>query len=117
MKKQIAVIDKAPSRVKYDEYFDFEYELLHLSSKPLPSGKRLLKADIDLDFEPELYDLVILVGSEAAKHIGKISSVTNMAGQLVSDKFVAITNPAMLSFKPEGKADFIKSVDKLKKDC
>jgi hypothetical protein len=83
-----------------------------MSSVPVP---KLLKKDVDLDIDTDLYDLVILVGSEAAKEYAKISSVTNYAGLLVRDKFVCISNPAMLIFKPEGKPDFQRAVDKIKK--
>lgn len=109
---KIAIIDKQPSRNDYSQYFDFEFEQFHMSSVPVP---KLLKKDVDLDIDTDLYDLVILVGSEAAKEYAKISSVTNYAGLLVKDKFVCISNPAMLIFKPEGKPDFERAVDKIKK--
>lgn len=108
----IAIIDKAPSRNDYSKYFDFKFELFHMSSVPI---QKLLKKDVDLDIDTDLYDLVILVGSEAAKEYAKITSVTNMAGQLVNEKFVAMSNPAMLIFKPEGKPDFERTVAKIKK--
>lgn len=107
---KIAIIDKAPSRNDYSKYFPFEFELFHMSSVPVA---KLLKKDVDLDIDVSLYDLVILVGSEAAKEYAKITSVTNFAGILVDDKFVAITNPAMLVFKPEGKPDFERAVSKI----
>lgn len=110
--KRVALIDKAPNRTRYSDYFSFEFEQFHMSSKPIT---KLLKKDVDLDFDPELYDLVILVGAEAAKEYAKVTSVTNMAGQLVNDKFVCITNPAMLAFKPEGKPDFERARDKILK--
>ena len=110
--KRVALIDKAPNRTRYSDYFPFEFEQFHMSSKPIT---KLLKKDVDLDFDAELYDLVILVGAEAAKEYAKITSVTNMAGQLVNDKFVCITNPAMLAFKPEGKPDFERARDKILK--
>lgn len=106
----IAIIDKAPSKNKYEKYFPFKFELFHMSSVPV---QKLLKKDVDLDIDTDLYDLVILVGSEAAKEYAKITSVTNFAGQLVNDKFVCISNPAMLIFKPEGQADFDKSIRKV----
>lgn len=108
---KIAIIDKAPSKNDYSKYFDFEFELFHMSSEPIA---KLLKKDIDLEIDLDYYDLVILVGAEAAKHYGGISSVTNMAGILSNDKFVAITNPAMLIFKPEGKPDFERSIQRVK---
>lgn len=110
--KKIALIDKAPNRTRYNDYFKFKFEHFHMSSIPIT---KLLKKDVDLEIDLEPYDLVILVGAEAAKEYAKITSVTNMAGQLVDDKFVAISNPAMLSFKPEGKPDFQRACDKIHK--
>ena len=108
----IAIIDKAPSRNDYSKYFDFEFKVFHMSSVPVP---KLLKKDVDLVIDLDMYDYVILVGSEASKEYAKVTSVTNMAGQLVDDKFICISNPAMLIFKPEGKPDFDRSIDRAKK--
>ncbi|CAB5218754.1 PolA DNA polymerase I - 3'-5' exonuclease and polymerase domains [uncultured Caudovirales phage] len=110
--KKIALIDKAPNRTRYSDYFQFEYDHYHMSSKPIT---KLLKKDVDLEVDLDEYDLVVLVGAEAAKEYAKITSVTNYAGTLVADKFVAISNPAMLAFKPEGKPDFQRAVDKIHK--
>ena len=109
---KICIIDKAPSRNKYSDYFKFEFELFHMSSVAIP---KLLKKDVDLVVDLEPYDFVILVGSEAAKEYAKISSVTNYAGQLMHDKFICISNPAILHFKPEGKEDFKRAVDRIHK--
>ena len=110
--KKIALIDKAPNRTRYSDYFQFEFDHYHMSSVPIT---KLLKKDVDLEVDLDEYDLVILVGAEAAKEYAKVTSVTNYAGQLVADKFVPISNPAMLAFKPEGKPDFQRAVDKLHK--
>ena len=109
---KIAIIDKAPSRNNYSNYFDFDYELFHMSSVPIP---KLLKKDVDLEIDLEVYDYVILVGAEAAKEYAKVTSVTNMAGQLVDGRFICISNPAVLIFKPEGKPDFEKSISRANK--
>lgn len=109
---KIAIIDKAPSRNKYETYFNFEFDVFHMSSVPIT---KLLKKDVDLVVDLDEYNFVILVGSEAAKEYAKVSSVTNYAGQLMHDKFICISNPAMLHFKPEGKPDFQRSVDKIHK--
>lgn len=109
---KIAVIDKAPSRNKYSEYFDFEFDLFHMSQVALP---KLLKKDVTLQVDLEPYTYVILVGSEAAKEYAKISSVTNYAGQLMHDKFICISNPAILHFKPEGKEAFKRASDRINK--
>lgn len=109
---KIAIIDKAPSKNKYETYFEFEFDLFHMSSVPIT---KLLKKDVDLVFDSSEYDLIILVGSEAAKEYAKITSVTNYAGQLMHDKYICISNPAMLFFKPEGKPDFQRAVDRIHK--
>jgi len=109
---KICIIDKAPSRNNYSTYFNFDFELFHMSQVPIT---KLLKKDVDLDIDLEPYDFVILVGAEAAKEYAKVTSVTNYAGQLMHDKFICISNPAMLHFKPEGKPDFQRSVDRIHK--
>lgn len=109
---KIAVIDKAPNRTKYSEYFNFEFDHYHMSSKPI---QKLLKKDVDLKVDLDLYNYIILVGAEAAKEYAKVTSVTNYAGQLVNDKFIPISNPSMLAFKPEGKPEFQRAVDKIHK--
>jgi DNA polymerase I-like protein with 3'-5' exonuclease and polymerase domains len=110
--KKVALIDKAPNRTRYQDYFPFEFDHFHMSEVPIT---KLLKKDVTLNFDAEPYDLVVLVGAEAAKEYAKVTSVTNYAGQLVNDKFVCITNPAMLAFKPEGKPDFQRALDKILK--
>lgn len=108
---KICIVDKAPSRNKYEDYFDFDFDLMHLCSENKP---KILKADVTLEIELlDQYDYVILVGSEAAKHIGKITSVTTSMGNLISEKYFCIINPAMLIFKPEGKVDFERAVKKI----
>lgn len=110
MNKKVAVIDKAPNRTRYSDYFPFDFDHFHMSEVPIT---KLLKKDVTLQFDAEPYDLVILVGSEAAKEYAKVTSVTNMAGQIINDKYICITNPAMLSFKPEGKPDFQRALDRI----
>lgn len=109
--KKIAVVDKAPSRTDYSKYFNFEFDLFHMSSVPI---QKLLKKDVDLDrtlLDP--YDLVVLIGAEASKEYAKVTSVTNYQGLLVDNKWVCISNPSMLVFKPEGQPDFDRAVSKL----
>jgi DNA polymerase I-like protein with 3'-5' exonuclease and polymerase domains len=108
---KIALIDKAPNRTRYKDYFDFDFEHFHMSSVPVT---KLLKKDVDLEVDLEQYDFVILVGAEAAKEYAKVTSVTNAAGQLIDGKYIPISNPAMLAFKPEGKPDFNRALEKLK---
>jgi DNA polymerase I-like protein with 3'-5' exonuclease and polymerase domains len=110
--KKIAIVDKSPNRNDYSKYFDFEFQQFHMTQEPV---QKLLKKDVTLDrslLDP--FDIVILVGSEAAKEYAKVSSVTNYAGLLIDDKWICISNPAMLVFKPEGKPDFERAVAKVK---
>ena len=37
-----------------------------------------------------------------------------MMGHLVDNKFIAMPNPAMLIFKPEGKHDFMRAIERIK---
>jgi DNA polymerase I-like protein with 3'-5' exonuclease and polymerase domains len=111
--KKVALIDKYDSHLDYTKYFDFEFDKFHLCEENL---KRVLKKDIVLDYNPiiEEYDFIILVGADVCKHVAKISSVTKYQGYLVENKFLPITNPAMLAFKPEGTNAFNKAVQDIK---
>jgi DNA polymerase I-like protein with 3'-5' exonuclease and polymerase domains len=108
---KIAIVDKAPGKTNYQNYFDFEFDLFHLCQEAKP---KILKSDVDLDLQVlQEYELIILVGAEAAKHIAKLTSVTGHAGVLIDSRYICIINPAMLIFKPEGKPDFERSVSKI----
>jgi DNA polymerase I-like protein with 3'-5' exonuclease and polymerase domains len=107
---KVAIIDKAPSNTNYSKYFDFEYDNLHMSDVKI---KKLLKKDITLEVDTNDYDFILLVGSEAAKNYAKVTSVTQYQGQLVEGKFLPMINPAMLSFKPEGKPAFAQAAKKI----
>lgn len=109
---KIAIIDKNPSSMKYSKFFDFEFEVHHLSSVKVP---KLLKKDVDLQLNPDDYDYLILVGSEATKHFTKKASVTDHTGYLVEDKFIPLINPAMLAFKPEVKPVLERSIEQIHK--
>lgn len=108
---KIAVIDKCPSKVQYDRYFDFDFDHYHLSSVYL---QKVLKKDVDIEIDTDAYDFIITVGSEATKHFTK-ESVTNSAGLLIQDRYLPISNPAMLAFRPEGKPEFERALSQLKK--
>lgn len=107
---RVAIIDGKPSRNNYKNLFDFEFEEFHLCSRNIP---KILKKDVDISIDINEFDFVILVGSEAAKHYAGVS-VTNFAGILCDGKFLPMTNPAMLIFKPEGKPEFDRNADKIR---
>lgn len=106
---RIALIEKCPSRNKWKDYFEFEFEQFSLCSKQLP---KVLVKDVDIEINTDEYDFIILVGSEACKYFAKVS-VTNAAGTLVDGKYLPIMNPAVLIFKPEGKPDFQRTCKKI----
>ena len=109
--RKIALVDKAPSGVNYKSYFKFDFDHFHLSSKRI---KKLLKKDVTLtDFDEDKYDYIVLIGSEACKFIGGITSVIEFSGHLVDKKYIPMINPAMLNFKPEAKPLFTRACEKL----
>ena len=87
----------------------FEFDQFQLCSNP--SVKRVLKRDVDIEFNPDDYDWVILVGSEPLKFYTKEGSITEYSGRIVDDKFLPVINPAMLAFKPEAKKTWEESRD------
>ena len=106
---RVALIDKCPSGTKYSKYFDFEFEHYHLCSIRQP---KILKKDVDISININEFDYVILVGSEAVKNYTK-ATVTDHAGTLVDGKFIPLTNPAVLVFKPEAKPAFERAIEQL----
>lgn len=109
---RIAVIEKGPSNIRFNQYFQFEFDQYQLCSVKLP---KVLKKDVDIVIDESKYDYIITVGSEAAKYFAKITSVTDLAGHLVDGKYIPIINPMMITFKPEGKPAFEKSLERLHK--
>ena len=107
----IAIVETKPSRNDYVDLFEnsFEFDQFQLCSNP--SVKRVLKRDVDIEFNPDNYDWVILVGSEPLKFYTKEGSITEYSGRIVDDKFVPVINPAMLAFKPEAKKTWEESRD------
>ena len=113
MKMKVALIESKPSRNKFFELFQnkFEFDSYVLCSNP--QVKKVLKRDVDIQFNPDDYDWVILVGSEPLKYYTKINSITEYTGRIVEDKFLPVINPAMLAFKPEAKKSWEESRDNI----
>ena len=113
MKMKVALIESKPSRNKFFELFNnkFEFDSYVLCSNP--QVKKVLKRDVDIQFNPDDYDWVILVGSEPLKYYTKINSITEYTGRIVEDKFLPVINPAMLAFKPEAKKSWEESRDNI----
>lgn len=97
----IALIETKPSRTNFKEAFEnaFEFDRFALCSDS--TLKKVLKKDVDIVFDPDEYEWVILVGADAFKYFTKGTSISDYSGKIVNEKFIPIINPAMLSFKPE----------------
>lgn len=97
----VAIIETKPSRTDFSKSFKdaFEFDRFALCSDP--TLKKVLKKNVDIDFDPDNYEWVILVGADTCKYFTKNVSVTDHSGKIVEDKFLPVINPAMVSFKPE----------------
>jgi len=100
---KVALIETKPSRTNFKTEFDhaFDFDQYQLCSDP--TLKKVLKRDCDIQIDTELYDWIILVGSDALKYFTKITSVTEYSGKKVESKYLPVINPAMLAFKPEAR--------------
>jgi DNA polymerase I-like protein with 3'-5' exonuclease and polymerase domains len=99
---KVALVETKPSKTRFSAEFDgLEFDQFQLCSDP--TIKKVLKRDCDIDMNPDDYDWIILVGSDAMKYYTKLSSVTEYSGKRIEKKFLPIINPAMLAFKPEAK--------------
>lgn len=96
---KIAVVEKNKTGYSdpYREYFDFEYDRFQLVNS---NKTKVLKRDITLTEDFSDYDLVVLIGKEPCRHIGKVTNVTKYAGHLVNDKFIPMINPVAVKFNP-----------------
>ena len=108
---KVALVEKQPSKIKYEQYFDFDFDKYQLCSDP--TVKRILKRDTDIEIDTESYDWLVLVGSEPVKHFTSVSSVTDYSGKKVDSKFLPVISPAMLAFKPEAKKAWDESVESI----
>jgi DNA polymerase I-like protein with 3'-5' exonuclease and polymerase domains len=99
--RNVAIIETKPSRTDFSASFKeaFEFDRFALCSDP--TIKKVLKKDVDINFDPDNYEWVILVGADACKYYTKNASVTDYSGKIVEEKVLPVINPAMVSFKPE----------------
>ena len=109
----IALIETKPTRNDYVRLFENEFEFDRFSLTSDPTLSKVLKKDVDLEFDPDAYDWIILIGSEPLKFYTKVTQVMQYAGTIVDDKFLPTINPAMLSFKPEAKKTWEDAKDNI----
>jgi len=110
---KVALVETKPSKTNFAREFEeaFEFDQYQLCSDP--GVKKVLKRDCDIDMNPDDYDWVVLVGSDALKYYTKINSVTEYSGKKVEDKFLPVINPSMLAFKPEARRTWEESKDNI----
>ncbi|REK63524.1 MAG: hypothetical protein DWQ49_02635 [Bacteroidetes bacterium] len=108
---KVALVETKPSKTNFQKEFNFDFDQFQLCSDP--TIKKVLKRDCDIDMNPDDYDWVILVGSDAMKFFTKQSSVTEFSGKKVDEKFLPVINPAMLAFKPEARKTWEQSVENI----
>ena len=108
---KVALVETKPSKTNFSRDFSFDFDQFQLCSDP--TIKKVLKRDCDINMNPDDYDWVILVGSDAMKYYTKQSSVTEFSGKKVDGKFLPVINPAMLAFKPEAKKTWESSVESI----
>lgn len=108
MANSVALIETKPTRTDYSKYFDFDFDQFSLVDDP--SIKKVLKKDVTIEFDPDAYEWVILVGSEPVKYFTKITSVTEYSGKVVQEKYLPLMSAAVLAFKPEARKLFEESV-------
>lgn len=118
-KMKIAIVDKCPSNTNYETLLNLSnLEVFHLSSQKV---SRLLKRDVDLEFDPSEFDWVILVGSEAVKMYSGATNVSDYTGKILPDKsnspsnMIACISPGVLAFKPEHRPVFEETVKNIHK--
>jgi len=110
---KVALVETKPSRTDFRKAFGgaFDFDQYQLCSDP--TIKKVLKRDCDINFNEELYDWIVLVGSDALKYFTKINSVTEYSGKKVEKKFLPVINPAMLTFRPEARKTWEDSKDNI----
>ena len=100
----VALIETKRSNTNFKiELFDNDIEFDQFQLCSDPNIKKVLKRDVDIEFNPDEYEWIVLVGSDALKYYTPINSITEYSGKVIAEKFLPIINPAMLAFKPEAK--------------
>ncbi len=112
---RVALVQKCPAKkpFQWNDYFKFPYDNIYLNPEWIDD----LKAKdvvLDVDSVKSEYDLIILVGAEPFKYFTKISGgVTGYIGALIDDKYMPISNPAMMYFKPDARQPFQDAATKI----
>ena len=110
---KVALVETKPSRTDFKQEFEHAFDFDRFALCSDSSLKKVLKRDCDIQMNPDDYDWIILVGSDALKYYTKINSVTQYSGKKVDEKFLPVINPAMLAFKPEAKKTWDSSKDSI----
>jgi DNA polymerase I-like protein with 3'-5' exonuclease and polymerase domains len=107
---KICVVEKYPSNYNYEALLPFDFDRLSLVDEKMD---KVLKRDItlDIDLVKEEYEFIILIGKEASKFVGNITSVMEYQGYLLDEKYLALMNPLAVALRPSLKASFDKAIN------
>lgn len=110
---KIAIVETKPSRNNWARLFNgaFDFQVFNLCDDP--NIKKVLKADVTLDLNPDDYDWIITVGADVFKFYTKMSGITEYTGCVVKEKFLPCINPAMLHFNPSLQKTWDKTRDNI----
>lgn len=110
MANSICIVEKYPSNYNYEALLPFDFDRLALVDEKMD---KVLKKDItlDIDLVKEEYKFIILIGKEASKFVGSITSVMEYQGYLLDEKYLALMNPLAVALRPSLKPAFDKAVN------
>ena len=111
MEPKVAIIETKPSSRNYKRDFGFDFNRYALCSDS--SIKTVRKKDVDIEFNPDDYDWVILIGKDALKFYTGKSQVLDYTGKVIDKKFIASINPGMLAFRPEIQSTWDKTKENI----
>ena len=110
MSNNVCIVEKYPSNYNFEALLPFSFDILSLVDEKMD---KVLKKDItlDIDLVKEEYEYVILIGKEASKFVGGITSVMEYQGYLLDEKYLALMNPFAVTLRPSMKPAFDKAVN------
>jgi DNA polymerase I-like protein with 3'-5' exonuclease and polymerase domains len=109
MEKSILILEKAPSNIKYEEFFNFPFTKEYLVEKN--EKKNILKADITFDLSTlDDWNIIIPVGADVCKHVLRGTKLMTSHGTIVNEKFIPILSPHVVKFEPRLQNAFDRSI-------
>jgi DNA polymerase I-like protein with 3'-5' exonuclease and polymerase domains len=105
----VCIVEKYPSNYNYSALFPFEFDKESLVKEKMD---KVLKRNVTCDIEAirANYEYVILVGKEAFKLVGGLSSIVKYQGYLLEDKYLGMMSPGAVTLRPSLKMPFEKAI-------